>query len=55
MCENEDNIITIGKYVIVKKLNFKKIYKVTIDGTLMLGKDLVQMHEIIGKRFLDHF
>lgn len=55
MCENEDNIITIGKYVIVKKLNFKKIYKVTIDGTLMLGKDLVQMHEIIGKRFWTTF
>ncbi|KOC67941.1 tRNA (adenine(58)-N(1))-methyltransferase non-catalytic subunit TRM6 [Habropoda laboriosa] len=55
MCETEDDIITVGKYVIVKKLNFKKIYKVTGNGTLMLGKDLVGMHEIIGKRFWTTF
>ncbi|XP_015430521.1 PREDICTED: tRNA (adenine(58)-N(1))-methyltransferase non-catalytic subunit TRM6 [Dufourea novaeangliae] len=55
MCESEDDIITIGKYVIVKKLNFKKIYKVTGNGQLMLGKDLVNMGEIIGKRFWTTF
>lgn len=55
MCENEDDIITVGKYVIIKKLSFKKIYKVTMNGTLMLGKDTVQMHEIIGKPFWTTF
>ncbi|CAK9818272.1 tRNA (adenine(58)-N(1))-methyltransferase non-catalytic subunit TRM6 [Anthophora plagiata] len=55
MCETEDDVITVGKYVIVKKLNFKKIYKVTGNGTLMLGKDLVNMREIIGKRFWTTF
>ncbi|XP_076758001.1 tRNA methyltransferase 6 non-catalytic subunit isoform X2 [Xylocopa sonorina] len=55
MCESEDDIITPGKYVIVKKLNFKKIYKVTGNGTLMLGKDLVEMHGIVGKRFWTTF
>lgn len=55
MCENEDNIITVGKYVIIKKQNFKKIYKVATNGTLMLGRDTVQMHEIIGKPFWTTF
>ncbi|XP_053982888.1 tRNA (adenine(58)-N(1))-methyltransferase non-catalytic subunit TRM6-like isoform X2 [Hylaeus volcanicus] len=55
MCEFEEDIITVGKYVIVKKLNFKKIYKVTASGSLMLGKDLVDMREIIGKRFWTSF
>ncbi|CAK9826666.1 tRNA (adenine(58)-N(1))-methyltransferase non-catalytic subunit TRM6 [Anthophora retusa] len=55
MCETEDDVITVGKYVIVKKLNVKRIYKVTGNGTLMLGKDLVNMHEIIGKRFWTTF
>ncbi|XP_031829987.1 tRNA methyltransferase 6 non-catalytic subunit [Nomia melanderi] len=54
MCESED-VIAIGKYVIVKKLNFKKIYKVTANGQLMLGRDLVNMGEIIGKRFWTTF
>ncbi|XP_017758973.1 PREDICTED: tRNA (adenine(58)-N(1))-methyltransferase non-catalytic subunit TRM6 [Eufriesea mexicana] len=55
MCENENDLITIGKFVIVKRLNFKKIYKVAVNGTLMLGKNLIQMHEIIGKRFWTTF
>lgn len=55
MCENEDDIITVGKYVIIKKQNFKKIYKVTTNGTLTLGRDTVQMHEIIGKPFWTTF
>ncbi|XP_034184749.2 tRNA methyltransferase 6 non-catalytic subunit [Osmia lignaria lignaria] len=55
MCESEDNIITEGKYVIVKKQNFKKIYKVTTNGNLTLGRDLVDMSQIIGKRFWTTF
>ncbi|XP_076684262.1 tRNA methyltransferase 6 non-catalytic subunit [Andrena cerasifolii] len=55
MCESEEDVITVGKYVVVKKLSFKKIYKVTANGSLMLGKDLVNMREIIGKRFWSTF
>ncbi|XP_043262195.1 tRNA (adenine(58)-N(1))-methyltransferase non-catalytic subunit TRM6 isoform X1 [Colletes gigas] len=55
MCDSETDVITIGKYVIVKKLNYKKIYKVTANGSLTLGKDLVDMGEIIGKRFWTSF
>ncbi|XP_076291988.1 tRNA methyltransferase 6 non-catalytic subunit [Lasioglossum baleicum] len=55
MCESEEDVITVGKYVIVKKLNFKKIYKVTANGQLMLGRDLVNMGEIIGKRYWTTF
>ncbi|KAF3428579.1 hypothetical protein E2986_03599 [Frieseomelitta varia] len=55
MCENEDDIITVGKYVIIKKQNFKKIYKVATNGILTLGRDTVQMHEIIGKTFWTTF
>ena len=55
MCESQEDVITVGKYVIVKKLSFKKIYKVTANGSLMLGKDLVNMREIIGKRFWSTF
>lgn len=55
MCESKEDVIAVGKYVIVKKLSFKKIYKVTANGSLMLGKDLVNMREIIGKRFWSTF
>ena len=55
MCESKEDVITVGKYVIVKKLSFKKIYKVAANGSLMLGKDLVNMREIIGKRFWSTF
>nr|XP_003705142.1 PREDICTED: tRNA (adenine(58)-N(1))-methyltransferase non-catalytic subunit TRM6 [Megachile rotundata] len=55
MCDTQDNIITAGKYVIVSKLNFKKVYKATVGGSLMLGKDLVDMSEIIGKPFWTTF
>nr|XP_033330330.1 tRNA (adenine(58)-N(1))-methyltransferase non-catalytic subunit TRM6 [Megalopta genalis] len=55
MSESEEDVIIVGKYVIVKKLNFKKIYKVTANGQLMLGRDLINMGEIIGKRFWTTF
>ncbi|XP_017876048.1 tRNA (adenine(58)-N(1))-methyltransferase non-catalytic subunit TRM6 [Ceratina calcarata] len=55
MCEIEEDTIAVGMYVIIKKLNFKKIYKVTANGSLMLGKDLVEMSAIIGKRFWSTF
>lgn len=54
MCETEE-VIREGKYVIVKKQNYRKVYKVTGNGTLMLGKDQIDMRAIIGKRFWTTF
>lgn len=51
----EEDVITTGTYVIVKKQNFSKLHKVTENGTMMLGKDKVDMREIIGKRFWSTF
>jgi len=54
--ETMENTIMVGSYVIIKKQNFSKIYKVSENGILMLGKDQkVNMHEIIGKPFWSTF
>ncbi|KAL0122645.1 hypothetical protein PUN28_007398 [Cardiocondyla obscurior] len=55
-CESIKDVITIGTHVIVKKQDFSKVYKVSEDGILMLGKDQkVKMHEIIGKPYWSTF
>lgn len=55
-CESVEDVITVGIHVIVKKQGFSKIYKVSENGILMLGKDQkVKMHEIIGKPFWSTF
>lgn len=54
--ESAENVITVGIHVIVKKQGFSKVYKVSENGTLMLGKNQrVEMHEIIGKPFWSTF
>lgn len=55
MFEASKDVITVGTYVIIKKQSYSKIYKVSENGTLTLGKDLVEMREIIGKRFWSSF
>ncbi|XP_012223725.1 tRNA (adenine(58)-N(1))-methyltransferase non-catalytic subunit TRM6 [Linepithema humile] len=54
-CESMEDVITAGTYVIIKKQNFSKLYKVSENGTMMLGKDKVDMREIIGKPFWSTF
>lgn len=55
-CEFVEDLITVGTHVIVKKQGFSKIYKVSENGILMLGKDQrVEMREIIGKPFWSTF
>ncbi|XP_015175021.1 PREDICTED: tRNA (adenine(58)-N(1))-methyltransferase non-catalytic subunit TRM6 [Polistes dominula] len=54
MSEIEDDI-KVGNYVIVKKHKYTKLYKVSNKGILMLGKDQVNMEEIIGKPFWTTF
>ncbi|XP_011643135.1 tRNA (adenine(58)-N(1))-methyltransferase non-catalytic subunit TRM6 [Pogonomyrmex barbatus] len=54
--ESSENVITVGMHVIVKKQDFSKVYKVTEDGILMLGKNQkVEMCEIVGKPFWSTF
>lgn len=54
--ESAENVITVGLHVIVKKHNFSKVYKVSENGTLMLGKNQkVEMHEVVGKPFWSTF
>ncbi|KAI4503026.1 hypothetical protein M0802_002070 [Mischocyttarus mexicanus] len=54
MSEVENNI-KAGNYVIVKKQKYTKLYKVSNKGMLMLGKDEINMEEIIGKPFWTTF
>lgn len=55
-CEPMEDVITAGIHVIVRKQGFSKIYKVSENGILMLGKDQrVEMREIIGKPFWSTF
>ncbi|KYN44048.1 tRNA (adenine-N(1)-)-methyltransferase non-catalytic subunit TRM6 [Trachymyrmex septentrionalis] len=55
-CESMEDVITVGTHVIVKKQDFSKIYKVSENGILMLGKNQrVEMQEIIGKPFWSTF
>lgn len=54
--ESTKSVITVGIHVIVKKQSFSKIYKVSENGILMLGKNQrVEMHEIVGKPFWSTF
>lgn len=53
--ESADNVVTVGMHVIIKKHDYSKIYKVSENGALMLGKDKVEMREIVGKPFYSSF
>lgn len=55
VCESMEDVITVGTYVMVKKQSFTKLYKVSEHGTMMLGRDKVDMCEIIGKPFWSTF
>lgn len=55
-CKPMEDVITVGIHVIVRKQGFSKIYKVSENGILMLGKDQkVEMREIVGKPFWSTF
>lgn len=53
--ESMEDVIKAGTYVIIKKQNFSKLYRVSENGTMMLGKNKVDMREIIGKPFWSTF
>ncbi|XP_058809656.1 tRNA (adenine(58)-N(1))-methyltransferase non-catalytic subunit TRM6 [Phymastichus coffea] len=52
MLESEsEELVTVGSHVIIQRLNFKKVYRVSETGSLNLGKEEIKMTEIIGKPF----
>ncbi|XP_014482948.1 PREDICTED: tRNA (adenine(58)-N(1))-methyltransferase non-catalytic subunit TRM6 [Dinoponera quadriceps] len=53
--EHADDAVTLGTHVIIKKQSYSKVYKVSKNGILTLGKDQVEMREIIGKPFWSTF
>lgn len=53
--EPAENVVTVDTHVIIRKHDYSKVYKVSENGTLMLGKDKVMMREIVGKPFHSAF
>ncbi|XP_014226892.1 tRNA (adenine(58)-N(1))-methyltransferase non-catalytic subunit TRM6 [Trichogramma pretiosum] len=47
--------VTVGSHVIIQKLNFKKVYRVTETGSLALGREEIKMNAIIGKPYWSTF
>lgn len=56
MVETEqEELITAGTHVIVQKLDYKKLYKVSDTTSLHLGKEEILMSPIIGKPYWTTF
>ncbi|XP_011495778.1 PREDICTED: tRNA (adenine(58)-N(1))-methyltransferase non-catalytic subunit TRM6 [Ceratosolen solmsi marchali] len=50
-----EEVVSVGSHVIVQKLNYKKVYRVSETGSLVLGKEEIKMSAIIGKPFWTTF
>lgn len=53
--EGEEELISVGSHVIIQKLDYKKLYKVSSTTSLHLGKEEIRMGEIIGKPYWTTF
>lgn len=45
----EGNCVKVGDYIIIQRQNYTKLHKVTLKGTVMLGKDQLELGTIIGR------
>jgi tRNA (adenine-N(1)-)-methyltransferase non-catalytic subunit len=45
----EENFVKVGDYIIIQRQNYTKLHKVTQKGTVMLGKDQLDLGAIIGR------
>ncbi|PNF13922.1 tRNA (adenine(58)-N(1))-methyltransferase non-catalytic subunit TRM6 [Cryptotermes secundus] len=45
----EENYVKVGDYIIIQRQNYTKLHKVTLKGTVMLGKDQLELGTIIGR------
>ncbi|KAK0075924.1 hypothetical protein PV325_006169 [Microctonus aethiopoides] len=51
----EQEIVRPGSYVVVQKQNFRKLCKVSEKGTFTLGKEQIEMEQLIGKCYWSTF
>lgn len=47
--EMAENYVKVGDYIIIQRQNYTKLHKVTLKGTVMLGKDQLELGTIIGR------
>ena len=50
-----EEVVTIGSHVIIQRLNYKKVYRVSETGSLALGKEEIKMSPIVGKPYWTTF
>ncbi|XP_034941324.1 tRNA (adenine(58)-N(1))-methyltransferase non-catalytic subunit TRM6 [Chelonus insularis] len=53
--EIKEEIVNTGNYVVVQRQNFRKLCKITKDGTFTLNKKQIEVNEIIGKPYWTTF
>lgn len=51
----EQEIVRPGSYVVVQKQSFRKLCKVSEKGTFTLGKEQIEMEQLIGKCYWSTF
>lgn len=52
---NEENIIKTGDHIIIQRQNYSKLHKLKSNGTVSLGKDVVELENVIGKKYYSTF
>lgn len=52
---SEDNTINIGDYIVIQRQTFTKLHKLKSNGTVFLGKDQVELENVIGKKYYSTF
>lgn len=51
-----EDIVQEGQYVVIKRHDFTKLIKVTSqDCSIQLGKDVVELKEILGRKYFETF
>ncbi|KAK7873531.1 hypothetical protein R5R35_008786 [Gryllus longicercus] len=49
MSEGSDEVVRVGEYIVLQRQSYTKLHKVSDHGTVMLGKDQIDIKSIIGK------
>lgn len=51
----QENIINVGDYVIIQRQQYTKLQKIKEHGTTTLGKDVIELDNIVGHKFYETF
>lgn len=51
----EENLINVGDYIVVQRQSFTKLHKLKANGIVSLGKDQVELENVIGKPYYTTF